>query len=110
MGFKKAFIITLAILLGTNLVWVYLSVNQAITYDYTMQEYKYRIKEAKLMKRLMTAFCKDEDREKIVKIIKEKYSDHILKEDKGVFFVDSIGFKFSGDKLSEIVFMDEPRS
>jgi hypothetical protein len=66
--------------------------------------------EVKLMKSLLIDFCKDENREKIMKIVKEEYSDHILKEDKGIFFVDSIGLKFSGDKLSEIVFMDEPRS
>jgi hypothetical protein len=110
MGFKKAFIVTLSLLLATNLVWAYMFVNQAITYDYTREEYRYRMNEVKLMKSLLIDFCKDENREKIMKIVKEEYSDHILKEDKGIFFVDSIGLKFSGDKLSEIVFMDEPRS
>lgn len=110
MSFKQAFFVALIFLLLTNLGWLYIFINQSVTYDHTRQEYKYRINEAKLMKRLMTDFCKDESREKIMKIVKEKYSDHILKEDKGVFFVDSIGLKFSGDKLSEIVFMDEPKS
>ena len=108
MGFKRAFIITLILLLATNLVWVYIVVDQGITYHYTREDFKYRIKEAKLMKSLMMDFCKGENREKIMKIVNEKYSDHILKEDNGVFFVDSIGLKFSGGKLSEIVLLDEP--
>jgi hypothetical protein len=40
MGFKKAFIVTLSLLLATNLVWAYMFVNQAITYDYTREEYR----------------------------------------------------------------------
>ncbi len=108
MGFKKAFIITLAILLATNLVWVYLSVNQAITYDYTMQGYKYLKEDIKLMRELMADFSEHESKEEMMKIIKDKYSGHIIKEEEGILFIDRIGLKFEGNKLARIVFMNEP--
>lgn len=55
----------------------------------------------------MTDFCKHENKEEILKILRDKYSDHIIKEE-GILFVDRIGLKFEGDKLSKIVFMNEP--
>jgi hypothetical protein len=107
MSFKPAFFIALILLLVTNLVWLYIFVNQSVSYDYTREEYKHRINEAKLMRELMLDFSKDKNKKEIMKIIKLKYSSHILKEENGIFFIDSIGLKFDEDKLTKIIFMNE---
>jgi len=108
MDFKKAFFILLIILIATNLFWLYESIDQSVTYDYTMQGHKYLKEDIGLMRILMTDFCKHENKEKILKILKDKYSDHIIKEEGGILFVDRIGLKFEGNKVSKIVFMNEP--
>jgi hypothetical protein len=107
MSFKKAFFIALFFLLVTNLGWLYVFINQAVTYDHTREEYKHLIKDIKLMKKLMTDFGKHENKEQMVKILKDRYSDYIIKEEEGILFVDRIGLKFDGNNLTEIVFMNE---
>ena len=108
MSFKSAFFIVLILLLVTNLGWFYIFVNQSVSYDYTREECKHRINEAKLIRKLMLDFSQDKNEKEIMKIIKLKYSNHILKEENGVFFIDSIGLKFDEGKLTKIIFMNEP--
>lgn len=108
MNFKKTFFIALIILIVTNLGWLFVFINQSVTYDYTLEENKHLIKDIKLMRELMADFSKHESKEEIMKVIKDKYSGHIIKEEEGILFIDRIGLKFEGTKLAKIVFMNEP--
>jgi len=108
MNFKKAFFIVLIILIATNLFWLYESIDQSVTHDYTMQGYKYLKEDINLMRELMTDFSEHESKDRMVKIVKDKYSGHIVKEEEGILFIDRIGLKFEGNKLAKIAFMNEP--
>ena len=55
----------------------------------------------------MVDFNDSNDKGKIVAILKNKYSNRIIKEENGVLFVDNIGLRFKNNKLSKIVFMNE---
>ena len=107
MSFKTAFFIALIGLIITNLIWLYVFINQSVTYDHTSEEYKHRAEDLKLMSELLTDFANHTQKEKIVSILKEKYSHHVIKEEDGILFVDNIGLKFDGNKLTRIVFMNE---
>ncbi len=106
MNFKIAFFIILISLLVTNVFWVYLFVDQSISYDYNEQEIKYLKKSVELIKTLLFDSIVVNKRRQIIKIVKTKYPNHILKEEEDIFYIDNIGLKFDGDKLVEIVVMN----
>jgi len=107
MNFKTAFFITLATLLITNFIWLYIFVDRSVTYDYIRQEISYLKKDLGLIRNLMTDLKGTDDEEQIIKVLEKKYSDHVIKKDDGYLFVDDVGLKFESGKLAEIVFMNE---
>ena len=107
MNFKMIFFISLAIIVITNFLWLYVFINRSVTYDHLQQETKHLKEDINLMRALMIDFNGITDKERILEILKNKHSNRIIKEEDGALFVDNVGFRFEDNKLAEIVFMND---
>lgn len=99
--------IALGIIVVTNLLWLYIFIDQSVTYDYTQQETKHLKEDINLMRTLIIDFDGSNDKEKIIAMLKKKHSDLFKIEEDGTVFVENIGLRFKNNKLAEIVFMNE---
>lgn len=107
MNFKVMFFIALGIIVITNLLWLYIFIDQSVTYDYTLQTTKGLRKDINLMRTLVIDFDGTNDKERIIEILKKKHSDLLKIEEDGTLFVENIGLRFENNKLAEIVFMND---
>ena len=107
MRFKIPFFVALFILIGVLAVSSYAFINQSISYDYCHQELIYQGETLKLTQKMLLDFGKANNRQRIYEMLKAKYSDHIIKEEGDILFIDDVGFKFKTNTLIDVVFMNE---
>jgi len=107
MNFKMMFFISLAIIVVTNFIWLYIFINRSVTYDHSQQEITHLKEDLNLMRSLIIDFNGYNDKETVVATLKNKYSNRIIKEEDGALFVDDIGLRFENNRLSGIIFMNE---
>ena len=107
MNSKTLSFIFLAIIISTNLFWLYIFVDQSVSYDHLQREITYLREDRDLMRNLMMDFNGSISMVEVRTILKNNYSNQIIKEENGSLFVDDIGFKFKNNKLTGIVFMNE---
>lgn len=107
MNFKIISFILLAVTIVTNFIWLYIFIDQSVSYDHLQQETAYLKEDLNLMRNLMVDLNGSIEMGKIRAILKNKYSNRIIKEEDGYLFVDDIGLRFENNKLTRIVFMNE---
>ena len=107
MNSKKMLFVAVVIVIITNVFWAYIYFDRALTNDYMQQEMNHLKEDINLMRNLIIDLSCLNDKNKIISLLKSKYSKCIIKEEDGALFVDRIGLKFINNKLSSIVLMNE---
>jgi hypothetical protein len=104
---KKYMIILLILLIITNLVWLFIIIDQSVTLDYIREENKHLSKRVELIKNLANDLKSKETKSEIIMIIEEKYKNHLIKEDEdAVLFIDDVGITFENNHFNNFVLFE----
>jgi hypothetical protein len=78
-----------------NLFWVFGAFDESVTIDHLTQESIYKEKDVNLLKKLaMDLSVATLEKEKVEMIVMEKYSEHLIKRQDNILFIDGVGLKF----------------
>ena len=99
--------IIVAILTMSCVLLAYSWIDTLVTLDYARQGQEDQRRKINLLQGLVQETSSRLTRSEITELVKKKFrKDHIIKEDSDRLQVDNIVFKFKGESLAEIEFLD----
>ena len=107
---KRVVVVALVSVAAVALVGylLYGVVDQAVSLAYARAAQTYLEEDRELLRQLAVDFAKGPRRRELEDLIQRKYRQgHLVKEEDGALFVDSVGLRFRGDELVAIEFMNE---
>lgn len=108
MKSKFVWILIVLLFVVTNLFWFYNSFDKSVSIDYMKQGVLHNVENAELLKKLIVDLSTSQGSEVIIeKMVNEKYTEYLIKREGKILFIDSVGLKFEGGELKEIVLINE---
>ena len=92
-------------LIVTNLVFIFLLIDRSVTIDHLQMEITNMNESIQLIKSISFDLVENKTKMHIIKILNEKYSNNIVKEDdinKDIVYVDNVVLRFKNDLLISI--------
>ncbi len=99
---KIAFIIAIVLLIGTNLFWLYNTVDDAITIDYHQVEMGYQKKTIDALGSLIVQGSKQYNPKDILHLIRQADPKAFIVEEGNSIKYEGAEFKFEGDTLISV--------
>ncbi|MCB0324990.1 MAG: immunity protein 58 [Bdellovibrionales bacterium] len=99
---KFAFFVCLFLLMGTNVWWFYVTLDQAVSYTYLGQSYDEKKQVIQELGRLLVNGSKGYSKKDIVHLLRQSRPDALIVEENGLVIYENIEFRFADDKLVAI--------
>jgi hypothetical protein len=102
MRWKAACVVTVLLLVGSNLFWIYSMVDFGITYSYQQDALDGYKSNAETLARITQTLAPNLTKEELLALAHQFYADADIVDKDGAIWVAGVGFVFDGDRLRKI--------
>lgn len=99
---KRAFLVTLAILVATNLIWFYSVIDSGVTYTYQQVSLDEKSRAVKMFGELIVKGGQKYTKKDILHILRQANKEAFIVEEENSIDVEGVKFIFTNGKLSEV--------
>lgn len=99
---KWSFFITLALLVATNIFWLYSAIDAGVTYTYQQVSLDDKSKAVKILGELIVKGGQKYTKKDILHILRQANKEAFIVEQENLINVEGVQFIFKNGKLSEI--------
>lgn len=103
MWLRWTLVVSLVLLLGTNLAWAHRLLDFGVTYTYLDGEYESCTHHSEQLSEITLRLSSSYKKADLLDLISEASSGESSFEKDGAIWVGALGFVFVGDRLSQIV-------
>ena len=96
---KIGFLGALAVLIVINLFWVYVFIDQAVSYSYLQDSMAVKENSISVMGQLLVEAGKEYDQKDVLHLLRVKYPDAFIVEEEDQIIMDEVIFLFKNNKL-----------
>jgi hypothetical protein len=101
-NWKASFFVTLTLLVGSNLFWLYSAIDAGITYTYQQVSLDDLNDAHSFLGDLVVKGGKDYSQKDILHLVRQSYPNAFIVEDGNKIIVNNVTFTFEGGKLSKV--------
>ena len=102
MSYKKAFFIALALLLISNVYWVYVFIDSAISYSYLKDSYNWESRTNSILGEIITNEGSEYSQQDVLHLLRQAYPEGFIVEEGNTIYMDGVKFEFSDNRLSNV--------
>jgi hypothetical protein len=99
---KAGFLGALALLVVSNLFWVYVFIDQAVSYSYLQESMADKENSISVMGELLVEAGKDYGQKDVLHLLRLKYPDDFIVEEGDKIIMGNVFFLFKNDKLAAV--------
>ncbi|MGB0204287.1 MAG: Imm58 family immunity protein [Neptuniibacter sp.] len=99
---KFAFIITLLLLVGSNLFWFMVVIDQAVTDKYQSMNIYHQEQVIREMGQLIVSGSKDYNKKDILHLLRQANKEAFITEEENTIIYENVYFTFENDKLVKV--------
>jgi hypothetical protein len=99
---KASFFVVLALLIATNALWLYQTIDAGVTYTYQQVTLDEKINAVKMLGALVVKGGQEYTKKDILHILRQANKEAFIVEEDDLISVDGLQFIFKNGKLSEV--------
>jgi hypothetical protein len=99
---KVSFFVAVAVLIATNIFWLYSAIDAGVTYTYQQVSLDEKSKAVGMLCALVVKGGQQYTKKDILHIFRQVNKDAFIVEEENLIDVDSVKFFFANGKLSEV--------